>query len=123
MLQNTDLGPAGRIHVSAIGLIPKPHQPGRFRLIVDLSAPEGGSVNDGVSPALCSLQYASVVQAAQMVKQLGRGAVMAKLDLKSAYRMVPVHSEDRSLLCGGAQSIAIRPFPSACNLLQRSLWR
>ena len=28
------------VHRSPIGLIPKPHQPGRFRLIVDLSAPK-----------------------------------------------------------------------------------
>ena len=85
-------------HVSPIGLIPKSHQPGRFRMIVDLSAPEGHSVNDGIEAALCSLQYASVEQAAHMVKQQGRGALLAKMDLKAAYRMVPVHPEDQYLL-------------------------
>ena len=33
-----------------------------------------------------------------MVKALGPGAQMAKIDLKSAYRIVPVHPEDQSLL-------------------------
>ena len=36
-----------------IGLIPKPHQPGKFRLIVDLSAPVGSSVSDGIALDLC----------------------------------------------------------------------
>ena len=33
-------------HSSPIGLIPKPHHPGKWRLIVDLSSPRGSSVND-----------------------------------------------------------------------------
>ena len=31
-------------YCSPLGIIPKPHQPGKFRLIVNLSAPEGTSV-------------------------------------------------------------------------------
>ena len=61
-----------------IGLIPKPHQPGKFRLIVDLSAPVGFSVNDGIASDLCSLEYASVDQAARLVARCGREALMAK---------------------------------------------
>ncbi len=30
------------VHVSRFGVIEKPHQPGKYRLIVDLSHPEGG---------------------------------------------------------------------------------
>ena len=86
------------IHVNPISIIPKPHQPGKFRLIVDLSAPAGGSENDGISAELCSVKYANVDSAIQLLKQSGRGALMAKLDLKSAYRMVPVHELDRPLL-------------------------
>ncbi len=36
------------LHVSRFGVIPKPHQPGKWRLIVDLSRPVGASVNDGI---------------------------------------------------------------------------
>ena len=89
---------AGRVHTNPIGIIPKPHQPGKFRLIVDLSAPAGHSVNDGIPPELCSIQYASVEDAANLVKAYGTGTLMAKLDLRSAYRMVPVHPEDQWLL-------------------------
>ena len=89
------LHPLREVHTSPIGIIPKANQPGKFRLIVDLSSPQGGSVNDGISPDLCSLSYSSVSRAAAMVRACGKGA---KLDLKSAYRMVPVHSADQHLL-------------------------
>ena len=38
------------IHINRFGVIPKNHQPGKWRLIVDLSYPEGNSVNDGIPP-------------------------------------------------------------------------
>ena len=85
-------------HISPIGLIPKPNQPGEWRLIVDLSAPAGVSVNDAISPDSCSLRYASLDDAVRMVRQLGVGTLLAKLDLKKAYRMVPVHPDDHALL-------------------------
>ena len=87
-----------RFRKNPIGAIPKSNQPGKFRLIVDLSAPRGASVNDGIDADLCSLEYASVAQAASLVKSLGRGALMAKVDLSSAYRRVPVHPDDQYLL-------------------------
>ena len=90
--------PSLEVHKNPFGLIPKPHQPGKFRLIVDLSAPQGGSVDDGIDSELCSLHYASVEQAALLVRQLGPAALMAKLDLRNAYRMVPVHPDDQRFL-------------------------
>ena len=86
------------MHVSHFGVIPKPHQPGKWRLIVDLSAPKGFSVNDGIPPDLCSLSYASVDHAVQRIMSYNRGALLAKLDIESAYRIIPVHPDDRSLL-------------------------
>ena len=86
------------IHISPLGIIPKQHQPGKWRLIVDLSFPEGHSVNDGIAPTICSIKYASVDDAVNIIQALGRNTLMAKLDLKSAYRMVPVHPEDQWLL-------------------------
>lgn len=89
---------AAFIHTSPIGIIPKPHQPGKYRLIVDLSSPQQASVNDGIDSDLCSLEYTTVGQAVSLVSSFGRGALMAKLDLRSAYRMVPVHLQDQKLL-------------------------
>ena len=87
-----------RVHVSPFGVIPKRHQPGKWQLIVDLSLPKGHSVNDGISESLCSLHYPSVHDGARMARALGKGALVAKLDLKNAYRIIPVHPDDRWLL-------------------------
>ena len=87
-----------RIHVSPFRVIPKCHQPSKWRLIVDLSSPKGHSVNDGISEPLCSLRYPSVHNGARMTRALGKGALLAKLDLKNVYRIIPVHPDDRWLL-------------------------
>ena len=81
-----------------IGVIPKKHQSGKWRLIVDMSHPEGRSVNDGIEPELCSLKYISVDDAVRLVLELGQGTLLAKLDIQSAYRIIPVHPSDRKLL-------------------------
>ena len=91
-------GPDTQVHISSFGVIPKRHQPGKWRLIVDLSAPQGYLVNDGISEALCSLKYPSVHNGAQLAMQLGKGALMAKIDLQNAYRILPIHPDDRKLL-------------------------
>lgn len=86
------------IHCSPFGVIPKRNKPGQWRLIVNLSAPEGGSVNDGIDRDLASLSYVSVDEVAEAVLNLGRGTQMAKMDIRQAYRNVPVHPQDRLLL-------------------------
>ncbi len=87
-----------QVQISRFGVIPKNHQPGKWRLIVDLSYPKGGSVNEGIEPELCSLSYASVDDAVRQVLAMGKGTLLAKLDLESAYRIIPVHPDDRPLL-------------------------
>ena len=82
------------IHINRLRIIAKPHQPGKWLLIVDLPHPVGHSVNDGIQSKLV---YASVDQAASTIVQLGRSAVMVKLNVASAYRIVPVHPDDRLL--------------------------
>lgn len=65
---------------------------------MDLSSPEGASVNDGIDGVRCSLKYATVDQAAGLMIQLGQGALMATVDIEHAYRQIPVHPDDRWLL-------------------------
>ena len=86
------------LHTSRMDVVPKGHMPGKWRLITDLSFPEGASVNDGIDPELCSLQYTSVERVARVAQQWGPHALLAKVDIKSAYRLVPVHLDDRPLL-------------------------
>ena len=85
------------VHISRFGVIPKRSSSG-WRLILDLSSPEGRSVNDGIDPDLCSLSYVTIDDAARAILESGPGSLLAKIDIKSAYRIVPVHPEDRSLL-------------------------
>ena len=79
------------IRVSRFGVIPKPHQPGKWRLITDLSSPKGSSVNDGIDSAVCSVSYASLDDAVRIIVRLGRGALLAKFDIANAYRIIAVH--------------------------------
>ena len=42
-------------------------------------------MNDGIDPALTSLSYITVDSVAQVVQHLGRGSLLAKMDIKSDY--------------------------------------
>ncbi len=86
------------VQLSPLGVIPKKGKPGKWRLIVNLSAPEGGSVNDGIARELSSVAYMSVDDVVKRVLELGEGAMITKADVKAAYRNVPVHPRDRWLL-------------------------
>ena len=70
----------------------------KWRLIVDLSSPRGRSANDGISQSHCSLQYASIDNAVDIILQLGQSTELVKLDLTNAYCIVPVHPDDQPLL-------------------------
>lgn len=98
LLVMSDETSSDQVQISPFGVIPKPHQPGRWRIIVDLFVPRGASVNDGIDSRLCSLSYVRVDKAAERVMALRRGSQLAKLDVQSAYRIVPVHPDDWSLL-------------------------
>ena len=93
-----DPAKASHLQISRFGVIPKAGQPGKWRLILDLSSPSGHSVNDGVDKSLCSLKYATVEDAVQQIIKVGKGALLAKIDIQHAYRNVPVHRDDRALL-------------------------
>ena len=86
------------VQVIPIGLVPKNQQPGHWRLIVDLSSPRLASVNEGIATDVCSLSYVRVDEAVRRFLQLGPGALMAKLDIGSAYRQITVHPDDCHLL-------------------------
>ena len=61
------------LHLNRIGVVPKGHTPGRWRLITDLSHPEGGSVNES---EWCSLRYTTVEEVATAAQRLGTGALL-----------------------------------------------
>lgn len=86
-----------QLQINRFGVIPKGHNTGKYRLITDLSFPPGRSVNDGIDPDICSLVYTTVDEVAACAASLGAGALLAKVDIESAYRLIPVHPQDRVL--------------------------
>lgn len=86
------------VHCSPIGMIPKKNKHSKWRLIVDLSSPDGASINEGIDKKMSSLSYTLVDAIASKVAALGWGAMLAKMDIKEAYRIIPIHLEDRYLL-------------------------
>lgn len=85
-------------HTSSLGVIPKKHTDNKWRLILDLSRPRNRSVNDGIAKSLCSLSYTNVDNTVQRVLACGQGTLLAKMDIESAFRNIPVHPHDRHLL-------------------------
>lgn len=88
--------PYSNLKVSPLGLVPKSN--GGWRLINHLSYPEGNSVNDGISDDLSSVKYSSFDSVVNMIFQLGKKAELAKRDLKSAFRILPISPDDFCLL-------------------------
>jgi hypothetical protein len=89
--------PLSTLQCSPIGLIEK-QQPGEWRLITHLSFPAGDSINDGIPATLCSVKYTSFDQAVGLVQGQGKGALLAKCDIKSAFRLLPIYPGDFDLL-------------------------
>ena len=65
---------------------------------MDLSYPLGKSVNYAIDPEMSSLTYIKVDDVANQAAQMGKGTLMAKMDVEEAYRIIPIHPDDRHLL-------------------------
>ncbi|XP_053547443.1 uncharacterized protein LOC128639207 isoform X2 [Bombina bombina] len=76
--------------ISPLGVVPK-KDPGKFRMIQHLSYPKGKSVNDAIPQDLSTVYYQSFDDALQVVRRSGQGALLAKLDIESAFRLLPIH--------------------------------
>ncbi|XP_065908270.1 uncharacterized protein [Dysidea avara] len=86
------------VQINRFGVIPKNHQQDKWRLITGLSHPSGSSVNDGIPSQLCTLTYVTVDEAILSILKSGRNTMLAKIDSKSAFHLLPVHPADRHLL-------------------------
>ena len=87
-----------KIHISRLGVIPKNHKPDKWRLIVDLSYPTGHSVNDRIPTHLCRLTYITVDTAIEHTLTSGASTWLAKIDIRNAFRLLPVNPADRHML-------------------------
>ena len=66
--------PFPSLHISRFGVIPKNNQPGKWRLILDLSSPVGHRVNDGICKPPFTVQYVSVDAVIEGIMAQGHGA-------------------------------------------------
>lgn len=80
---------------SPVGSVAKRNTSERRR-IHHLSHPHGSSVNDSTDPI--ALSYARFDDALWMVSRLGRGALLCKVDVAKAFRIVGLRREDRPLV-------------------------
>lgn len=68
---------------------------GKKRLIVDMSAPhdnsEHKSINDLIDKDDFSLSYIKVDDAIHIIHKLGEGCTLTKIDLKDAFKQIPIH--------------------------------
>ena len=55
-------------------------------------------MNSGIDKQLCTVRYTNFDEAVSMVAAAGNGALLAKADVKSAFRLLPIHPEDFCLL-------------------------
>ena len=62
----------------------------KYRLIQPFSYPEGESINEGIDISYYTVHYASFYEAL-------KGVFMAKADVESTFRLLPVHS--RNFFC------------------------
>lgn len=85
------------VQATRFRVIPKRNSNGWW-LVLDLSSPEGWSMNNGINPDLCSLSHVTIDDAARAIMESSPGSKLAKIDIKGAYRIVLVHPEDRPLL-------------------------
>ena len=88
--------PLRNMHCSPLGSAQK--KDGSLRIILDLSFPQGSSVNDGIPIESCRVRYTPFDTAVSMVRAVGTGCFMAKVDIKHAFRLCPVHPDDWHLL-------------------------
>ena len=89
---------APTVHINQFGVIPKKHQSGKWRLITDLPYPEDASMNDTIKLELCSLFNITVDEVAARAISVGRNSLLAKIDIKGIYRLLPVFPADHAYL-------------------------
>jgi hypothetical protein len=83
--------------ISPLGMVPKKNST-EYRLIHDLSFPPTNSVNSNIAKEFTAVSYESLDTCVELILRLGPGALVAKCDLKDAFRLIPINPADYRLL-------------------------
>ena len=109
--------------INRFWVIPKSGQPGNC-------GPSVEKTNGGMDPPLCSLSYSSVDTATRIIADLGKGTILAELDIENDYHNVPVHPEDcpflgmeweEQVFADAALPFGLCPAPKIFNALADAL--
>ncbi|XP_056617722.1 uncharacterized protein LOC130432405 [Triplophysa dalaica] len=90
-----DAPPFPAFRISPIGIATRKFS-GKKRLIFDLSSPHGStfpSINSLIPIEEFSLHYHNIDQAITLIKHAGHGAWLAKVDITSAFKVMPIHPD------------------------------
>ena len=79
------------------GVMTRPKPNGSVRIILNLSAPKGSSVNDGINSDDFPTVMSSTTKWLRALHRAGRGCLMAKVDWADAYKHLAVCLEDTEL--------------------------
>ena len=60
-------------------------------VIVDLSSSKDANANDTICRQYAHLTYSSIDDAAHVMHHLGKKSLIAKINIKDACRIIPVH--------------------------------
>ena len=83
--------------VKVNGIMTRPKPNGAVRIILNLSAPKGAAVNEGIDLADFPATMSSTGKWLAVLARAGRNAVMIKMDWADAYKHVHVRVEDVQL--------------------------
>ncbi len=95
MIGPFDEPPFKIFRISPIGIATRKFA-GKKRLIIDLSSPHNStipSINSLIPLDEFYLRYHDIEQAVELIKIAGRGAWLAKLDITSAFKLMPIHPD------------------------------
>ena len=101
---------------SGIGAVLKKN--GKLRMIHHLSSPEGTGANDSIPAEPLSLHYVSIDNAMNIIMSCPQPVYLSKLDVRSAFRQIPVRRQD---FAGKAPTTTSAFCVSAFALTQPSL--
>ena len=90
--------PLANLHISGFRIIAKKYQPGKWRLIFDLSSPQGHSVNDGIPKYPFLAQYMKADNIIDGIMTHGQGALLHVNQPTAWPVIIPVHSHNCYLL-------------------------
>ena len=89
--------PFKHFQLNPIGVVEK-SVAGSFRIITNLSYPKGSSINDNIPREFSQVSYSSIQDAAKLLLECGKNSYLAKCDIESAFRLIPLSPKQYHLL-------------------------